>query len=396
MKNISVVELNLNNYGTFFTLVLNNKLFVVVTRYFLWKIHNSNRSGMLAFSSQRLYLYDLYNFFKLLYKFNFEWNTVISKDIRRVRDYLDQIKNIDRETINRKTYIWVEFYQWCRDNNIEVTYQPKYKRIKRKSNLDDNFLAHISYGNNCLINEFYLSPLKAENIYKVLTEDEFNKLKIQLRIKDIMYEAIAIVMITTGLRIDEVLQLKNITFPTSNILSNEESLEYSYVPKGEKSTGKKVSCIFPYETWHYLSTVIFKLRAQRLKSNNRKTNYLFISESGQDIKSYHVQKVFRDISNEKNNRKIVPHMLRHTYATWIVIQWAKENNINNISESFYKDIHEMLSQQLNHKNISTTKKYCKTAAKFKFSKVLPQVNKKAYSKNHIKESLDYLKQEGYE
>lgn len=66
--------------------------------------------------------------------------------------------------------------------------------------------------------------------------------------KDIMYEAIAIVMITTGLRIDEVLQLKNITFPTSSILSNEESLEYSYVPKGEKSTGKKVSCIFPYET----------------------------------------------------------------------------------------------------------------------------------------------------
>ena len=94
-------------------------------------------------------------------------------------------------------------------------------------------------------------------------EDEFQKLKLQLRTEDIMYEAIAIVMVTTGLRIDEVLQLKNTTFPPSNLMSNEKALNYDYIPKGERSTGKKVSCIFPFETWHYISTVIFKLRKQR-------------------------------------------------------------------------------------------------------------------------------------
>ena len=342
MKNISVVELNLNNYGTFFTLVLNNKLFVEITRYFLWKIHNSNRRGMLAFSTQRLYLYDVYNFFKLLYKFGFEWDTVTSKDIRRIRDYLDQTKK-DRNPINRKTNIWVEFYQWCIDNNIEVIYKSKYKRIKRKSNMDDNFLSHVSNGSDCLINEFYLSPLRAENTYKVLTEDEFNKLKIQLRMNDIMYEAIAITMITTGLRIGEVLQLRNITFPPSNILSNKESLEYSYVPKGERSTGKKVSCTFPFETWEYISTVIFKARNHILKSNKKKSNYLFIDKKGKEIKAHHVQKRFRELYQKK-----------------------------------------------------ILEKYSKGASRYAFSKVLPQVNEKILSKLHIQESLEYLKKEGYE
>jgi integrase len=396
MKNIKITKLILDNYGPFFTLIFNNKLFEVINRYLLWKIHNSNRNKPLAFSSQRLYAYDFYSFFKLLDKFKLDWNTLTTKNIRNLRDYLDQEKDIDRITINRKTYLWVEFYQWCKNNNIKVSYTPKYKKIKRNFNTDDNLFAHINYNSYGFVNEFYLSPLRNSSTYKVLNEDEFQKLKLQLRTKDIMYEAIAIVMITTGLRIDEVLQLRNITFPPSSILSNKEQLEYSYVPKGERSTGKKVSCIFPFETWHYISSVIFKLRKQRLISNNMKINYLFIDKSGKEIRSHHVQKVFREISNERDSRKIVPHMLRHTYATWIVIQWAKENKINNISESFYKDIHEMLSEQLNHKDISTTKKYCKTAAKFKFSKVLPQVNQKAYSKNHITESLNFLKKEGYE
>ena len=395
MKNIKITELTLNNYGPFFTLILDNKLFELINRYLLWKIQNSNRNKMLSFSSQRIYAYDFYNFFKILYKFKLDWNTLTSKNIRNIRDYLDQEKDIDRNTINRKTYLWVEFYQWCKNNNIKVSYTPKYKKNKRDFNLDDDFFAHINYGSYGFINEFYLSPLKNSSMYKVLNENEFKKLQLQLRTEDIMYEAIAIVMVTTGLRIDEALQLRNITFPPSTFLSTEESLTFKYIPKGEKSSGKKVLCIFPFETWHYISTVIFKLRKKRLTSNNIKTNYLFIDKSGKEIKAFHVQKVFREISNKNDNRKIVPHMLRHTYATWIVIEWAEKNGINNISESFYKDIHEMLSEQLNHKNISTTKKYCKTAARYRFSKVLPQVNKKAYSKDHIKESLDFLKKEGY-
>lgn len=122
---------------------------------------------------------------------------------------------------------------------------------------------------------------------------------------------------------------------------------------------------------------------------------MFVDKQGNEIKAYQVQKVFREISKVPNSKKIVPHMLRHTYATWIVIEWAKKNKITTITESFYKDIHEMLSEQLNHKNISTTKKYCKTAARKKFSKTLPQINKKAYSKEYIKESFDYLIKEGY-
>ena len=396
MKNVTVEKLNLSNYGIFFTLILNNRLFEPLTRYFQWKIYNSSRSGMLAFSSQRLYTYDFYNFFKLLRKFDYKWDTITSKESRQIRNYLDQIKCIDRKTINRKTYIWIEFYQWCQDNNIEVSVIPKYKKIKRKFDMDDNFLGHINIGTSCLINEFYLSPFRSESTYKVLTEDEFQKLRLHLRSVDIMYEAISIVMVTTGLRISEVLQLENTAFPPSMFLTDHNPLEYFYVPKGEKSSGKKVSCLFPYETWHYLSNVIFRVRKKRLDDNKLNYNYMFVNAEGNEIKAHHVQKVFREISSDDKNRKIVPHMLRHTYATWMVMQWAEENDINNISESFYKDIHEMLSEQLNHKNISTTKKYCKTAAKYKFSKILPQVNEKAYSKDHIKISLDFLKKEGYD
>ena len=73
MTNIKITKLTLNNYGPFFTLILNNKLFELINRYLLWKIHNSNRNKMLSFSSQRLYAYDFYSFFKLLDKFKLDW-----------------------------------------------------------------------------------------------------------------------------------------------------------------------------------------------------------------------------------------------------------------------------------------------------------------------------------
>lgn len=260
MKNISIKELNLTDYGNFFTLICNGKIFEPTTRYLQWKINNNSRSGMLAFSSQRLYAYDFYNFFKLLNEFGYTWDEITAKEIKKIRNHLDLKKKIERETINRKTYLLVEFYEWCRYNNINVNVIPKYKKIKRKYDVDDNFLSHINPEKNGLVNEFYLSPIKSNKIFKVLNEKEFLKLKLELRSKDIMYEAIAIVMITTGLRIDEALQLKNITFPPSVVLPNKEPLEYHYIPKGQKSTGKMVSCMFAYETWDYLSKVILKVR----------------------------------------------------------------------------------------------------------------------------------------
>ena len=143
--------------------------------------------------------------------------------------------------------------------------------------------------------------------------------------------------------IDEVLQLRNTTFLPASILENENSLDYYYVPKGERSTGKKVSCTFPFETWEYISTVIFKARNHILKSNKKKSNYLFIDKKGKEIKAHHVQKRFRELYQKK-----------------------------------------------------ILEKYSKGASRYAFSKVLPQVNEKILSKLHIQESLEYLKKEGYE
>lgn len=192
----------------------------------LWKIHNSSRNRTLAFSTQRQYAYHLVYLFKYLDKNKQEWNKINSRDIRQIRDYLDQIKDIDRNTINRKTYIWVDFYQWCIDNFIEVDLVPKYKKIKKKYDSDDKFLGYINKGDFIYVNEFYLTPLRSSSVYKALSEDEVFKLLLQLRGIDIMYEAIAKVMLTTGLRIDEVLQLRNTTFLPASILENENSLDY--------------------------------------------------------------------------------------------------------------------------------------------------------------------------
>ena len=65
----------------------------------LWKIHNSSRNRTLAFSTQRQYAYHLVYLFKYLDKNKQEWNKINSRDIRQIRDYLDQIKDIDRNTI---------------------------------------------------------------------------------------------------------------------------------------------------------------------------------------------------------------------------------------------------------------------------------------------------------
>jgi integrase len=122
---------------------------------------------------------------------------------------------------------------------------------------------------------------------------------------------------------------------------------------------------------------------------------MFLKKTGEVVKDFDVWKAFRKAS-ERLGKRIVPHMLRHTFATWVVMVWAEKEGIGPTSESFYKHIHDMLAEQLGHKRISTTKKYCRTASFLAFGKLMPKVTEKALGKPHVKRAFLSLKAHGFD
>lgn len=393
--NVCVKKLNLNFYGEFFTIFHHGKLLENVNRFLIWAKDNLGRQGKkLARSSQRQYCYHMKYLFDILEENDIEWNKITRYEMRKIVNIMDSgIDGINRDLINTRSTLWCQFYNWCSQNNYYNEFRFNYTLSNAYINHDDDMLSYTKTNQILKKTEFHLPKLQEKRIYKTISPQDWVKLATELKKIDIVYEQIAFFMITTGLRINGALQLKKTSFLPPTELSQNDYLSFYYIPKGEFSTGRKIPCTIPFEVWENVSLNLKTIRLKRVKIFKQKYKKLpssmFLTKTGNEVKDFDVWGAFRQASSNLG-MKITSHMLRHTFATWMVLSWAESRGIKSISESFYKDIHDFLQDQLGHKNISTTKKYCKTATNYQLRKILPRVSAKAMGKEHIKNAYNML------
>lgn len=400
---IEIIKVEIEDYGSFHSLAHNGKLMKEVNRFLLWKKDYGGRGGQkLATGSQRQYAYHMKYLFDIILDSPTakKWFELTIKDLIHIRDQMDQGEDaLDRGIINIRTQIWAEFYFWCRKNGYDHNMHIKILKVKSYSYADDDFLAHAKKEEHIIRTELWLPPVDNSRVFRTLSQTTWKKLCKGLRDIDPVYESIAIVMISTGLRINGALQLNKTSFLPYPELDPEEELDFKYIPKGQKDSKRKYTCIFPIDTWGWLHENIMTERQKRAKLHKKRfrklTQSMFLKETGMPIKDFDVWNAFDKVS-KKLGIKITPHMLRHTFATWTVMVWAEQEGVKPTSESFYKSIHDMLAEQLGHKHISTTKKYCRTASRLVFKKIMPKVSEKALNKLHIRRSFNTLHALGFD
>jgi len=204
---------------------------------------------------------------------------------------------------------------------------------------------------------------------EVVTPEWAAKLFAALENIDPVYNHIAFMMMTTGLRIGGIIQ-----FPLGANKQNPNWLRYPelkqtaksqqglrYIPKGKRQIKQ---CMVPTAALEELhQNYIKKIRPERAKLYESKkgtiaSHILWLNKNGKEIYRNDIWNAFSKAS-ALIERKITPQFMRHTYATYIIYNYFKAHGLKP-NLAYAHDIHEQLRKQLGHSSKKTTQMYIKT------------------------------------
>ena len=176
------------------------------------------------------------------------------------------------------------------------------------------------------LNHSIIAPKKKKQLPKVLSK---NEIKLLLEsIKNKKHKLIVITLYSAGLRLSEVVNLKreHINFENNTIL----------VKQGK---GKK-------DRITILSKKLKNKLGNYLLQNKFITDYLFESQRGKKYDKHTIQKILENASININ-KKVTPHMLRHSFATHLLEEGIDIRYIQFL---------------LGHSKLETTQIYTKVAS----------------------------------
>jgi len=286
------------------------------------------------------------------------------------------------QSINAYYRSWRAFYDWCDEATIVcmIEFPPK---IQGPSNYHSSksIVAPSRHSGRADKLDPGLEPEVHILDYKdvVLSNDEYARLSAALTEIDPVYDLIAFMMVTTGLRIGGVVQV-----PLGSDTRNPGWLRYpelkakgvafqklTYVPKGKKHL---LRCSVLTESLKRLHTeYIAGHRKERLKLFAQRfpgeTAPLWLTAVGKPVEFHDIWNAFRDASSVAG-RRVTPHHLRHTYATYVVYHYFKSHGLKP-NLAYAHDIHEALRIQLGHMDIEVTKRYIRTVIRTEADAWLP-------------------------
>lgn len=247
-------------------------------------------------------------------------------------------------------------------------------------------------------------PVRESLTYKVASLEDIGFLL--TKFDDPVYSHLSYFMFTTGLRIGGALQVPYPgTDKTNPYITSPELLlrdydmsdffPFSYVPKGHEDIGDRYECDVPVYAWNDIWETYRPLQIERLSLwrdrqakaiitkgvKDRFPSTFWLDKKGREVNANRVWKVYRDAVSDirKSGRpgfpQFVPHMLRHSYATWMVVCYAEAQHLslNPSDKGSLEAIHQYLQEQLGHTQRETTIKYMRTALRVVKRKWLPKV-----------------------
>ena len=277
-------------------------------------------------------------------KDKYEVNTFILDYI----DYLKYEKNLSSETIKKYKYNLITFEKYMLNKNINLFDVTQYDIMDFLTNYFKDKGVSSKTNSITSINNFYIYLVKdkrininpCENIDRpkmkkrlpdVLTVNEVDKLlDIPLHTKeDYRDKAILEVLYATGIRISELTNLKMQDVDFSN----------KVVRVFGKGSKERIVPINKYAL-KYLGMYL-DIRGSFLKG--KLTDYIFLNSKGEAIsrESFGLE-LNKIVKKQGLNKKVTPHMLRHSFATHMLNQGADLRSIQEL---------------LGHSDISTTTIY---------------------------------------
>lgn len=218
--------------------------------------------------------------------------------------YLKQVKNVSQNYIYLVTVVVKKFLEFNNIHFLDSITTPK--RIKSPPN--------------------FLTQKEVKQLLDSITWDEHSDsdFRIITKLRD---KLIVTLLYSSGLRVSELI---NLTVDNVNFEGKQLSI-----------VGKNNSRVI------LLDESTKQLIQKYLEKRTQKSNYLVVNKSGNPLTPRYVQLMIKKYGNESGiEKKITPHILRHSYATHLFEQGV------NI---------KIIQQLLGHSNLSTTQIYSQDA-----------------------------------
>lgn len=252
-----------------------------------------------------------------------DFNGILNKYL----EYLTVQKNYSDYTISSYHNDITDFYTFCKENSIfylNITYSESKKylmylyeekkekatSVSRKISSIRSFYRYLNNQNVVKSNPFQLLNLPKKE-KKLPRYFEYNELLDLFEVPDIntplgeRNRLILEMLYATGVRVGELVNIK-----VSDINLNDKKI--TILGKGNKERIVYYNDVTSKYLKKYLSEA-------RIKLNINKSDYLFLNYRGGKLTTRGVQDVLNKIITKTSlNKKISPHMLRHSFATHLL------------------------------------------------------------------------------
>ncbi|WP_375724635.1 site-specific integrase [Arcobacter sp. KX21116] len=396
IKNITVTHPSLKNRDITL-LLIDGKIDIPSAEFLIYESRYGGRYGGIAGkSSYKGKAFTIAELYRNLYDMDLNWRTATEFDIKKIRNAMlcwDENDNIDldnysyepisNDVMNHKLNTWFKFYRYMdkldEPNDMVLTIK-KTNKYRHKGLLDHLHKRYSSEKNEKI--DSWALRVKAspkQHTYHALSRKEFSILKKHLRNIDIVYQVLAIFMVETGLRITAALDAKESDFKGllklyANGKTLNDTVYRNYIPKGHDEykqyelplrTMQEVND--NYIRSEYVDRSYKYEQKMKITGKKIKENIFWITEKGKEVNKYDVWRAFSKASKimGRTVNNITPHWLRHTFATWTIMDVANTKGIplENTGLVPHPLLLNALQVKLGHADPLTTLRYISTALK---------------------------------
>jgi integrase len=424
--NVELVPISYNNVNIFAAVdAVTGETIRPFTQFIIWvalgrsfRPTAKTRGALSTTLTIREYAYRLKRWFDFISEFNkvadkdakISWQTAQKKHMDLLSEKLRSGPNsLDPGTRNDLRLVWELFYEeFCPfmgySHLMKDLSQIVEEEVSHSWAAHDTFFGRIS-GRRHIRISLGKDPENEDKTVRVLSPDDIGLLLTNF--EDVVFTCLSYLMYATGLRIGGALQVpypdtdKNnlyITSPISIVRDYgiaDNSFTFNYIKKGHERVNDFAKCDVPIYAWEDISKVYHEFQEERLQlwregmiieTKNKAYKNLYpksfwLNKKGKEVVNTDVWKAYRDTQTvirdryRRNFPYVTPHMLRHSYATRMVIEFSKKENIdldpNNAAVIQF--IHQYVQEQLGHTSRDTTIKYIRTALRVVKRRWIPKV-----------------------
>lgn len=271
--------------------------------------------------------------------------------------------------------------------NIDISVEDIFNEVVIKGDNDNDILSHIHKKSKKVLsvnkilraakvmvkNRNYIEPVDYGQVFE---REEMESFFYQInKQKNIMYTLFFYLLKVTGARIGEVRALKifnveynglKVDYEKINadikLISKETNLWRIYIKIRENNPSdlqikgnveRNIDVIDKERILEDLLTKSLLYRRLLLKRKKKESSFLFINRNGDRFLGARTEQVFKETLIKANLQErygrggLVPHSFRHTYASSFIKSFDNEDSERGL---------RLLSKQLGHKSIETTRK----------------------------------------